>query len=224
MVVLDDPDRDGKAGAPKVFAEGFNAAEDGPAIGLLADDKGKIYLANIPHVWTLEDSDGDLVADKREKLISGFGVKTSLSGHDLHGFAWGPHDGKLYFSMGDRGFNITTKAGKVLKDTNSGAVFRCDPDGSNLEIFFHNLRPRSRREIRHSRAWPCRWSRLSRCWIPCCPWALPLKMCVNPMVLDQLSGSDGSERRLWSDKVCPVPSGATGHWPSSSNVTSSIRI
>ena len=42
--------------------------------------------------------------------------------------------------MGDRGFNVTNKDGEVLKDTNSGAVFRCDLDGSNLEIFYHNLR------------------------------------------------------------------------------------
>jgi len=138
--VLTDPDGDGKANAPQIFADGFNATEDGPAIGLLADEGGKIFLANIPHIWTLEDTDGDLKSDKREKLISGFGVKSSLSGHDLHGLVWGPHDGKLYFSMGDRGFNITTKEGTVLKDTNSGAAFRCDPDGSNLEIFYHNLR------------------------------------------------------------------------------------
>ena len=140
VVVLSDADGDGKAEPPQVFADGFSAAEDGPAIGLLAGESGKIYLANIPHIWTLEDTDGDLQADTREKLVSGFGVKTSLSGHDLHGLVWGPHDGKLYFSMGDRGYNITTKEGKILKDTNSGAAFRCDPDGSNLEIFYHQLR------------------------------------------------------------------------------------
>ncbi|MFT4547176.1 MAG: quinoprotein glucose dehydrogenase [Verrucomicrobiales bacterium] len=140
VVVLSDADGDGKAGAPSVFADGFNAAEDGPAIGLLADDQGKIFLANIPHVWLLEDKDGDLKADTREKIVSGFGVKTSLSGHDLHGLAWGPHDGKLYFSMGDRGYNITSKEGRVFKNTNSGGAFRCNPDGSNLELVYHNLR------------------------------------------------------------------------------------
>ena len=140
VVVLRDPDRDGKADPPSVFADGFSAAEDGPAIGLLAGGDGQILLANIPHIWELSDADGDLVSDARKRLVSGFGVKTSLSGHDLHGLVWGPHDGKLYFSMGDRGFNVTTKEGKVLKDTNSGAAFRCDPDGSNLEIFYHNLR------------------------------------------------------------------------------------
>ena len=30
--------------------------------------------------------------------------------------------------------------GRLLSDPNSGAVFRCDPDGSNLQIFYHRLR------------------------------------------------------------------------------------
>ncbi|MDG2122182.1 MAG: HEAT repeat domain-containing protein, partial [Verrucomicrobiales bacterium] len=138
VVVMADVDGDGKAEVPTVFAEGFSEAEDGPAIGLLAGE-GRILMACVPHVWDLKDADGDGVSEAREKLASGFGVKTSLSGHDLHGLVWGP-DGKLYFSMGDRGYNVTTKEGKVLKNTNSGAAFRCDPDGSNLEIFYHNLR------------------------------------------------------------------------------------
>ncbi|MEM9479078.1 MAG: PVC-type heme-binding CxxCH protein [Verrucomicrobiota bacterium] len=135
---LRDTDRDGVADEIKEFASGFNDMVDGPAIGIVAGG-GKIYMACIPNIWLLEDTDGDGVADKHEVFQDGFGPKVSLSGHDLHGMIWGP-DGKLYFSIGDRGFNLTTREGNVLEDVNSGAVFRCDADGSNLEVFFHGLR------------------------------------------------------------------------------------
>lgn len=138
IVVLRDGDGDGRADtAPTVFADGFNAAEDGPAIGILADPdiEGRILMASVPHIWDVRDTDGDLVADSQEPMLSELGVKTSLSGHDLHGLVWGP-DGKLYFSLGDRGFNVTTKEGTTLKNPNSGAAFRCNPDGSELEVFY----------------------------------------------------------------------------------------
>ena len=138
VVRLEDHDGDGRAETLLEFASGFNEDVAGPAIGLLAGSQG-IYLTCIPHLWLLKDVDGDGQADDKLKLLSGFGVKTSLSGHDLHGLAWGP-DGKLYFSMGDRGFNCRTREGRILKDTNAGAVFRCNPDGSDLEIFYHQLR------------------------------------------------------------------------------------
>ncbi|MCB1095207.1 MAG: HEAT repeat domain-containing protein [Verrucomicrobiae bacterium] len=139
VITLEDSNDDGKADRLEEFASDFDEPEDGPAIGLIYGNGNTIYMTCIPHVWALEDTDGDGKADKRESLIDGFGPKNSLSGHDLHGLAWGP-DGKLYFSMGDRGYNLKTKEGKQLKNTNSGAAFRCDPDGSNLEIFYYNLR------------------------------------------------------------------------------------
>lgn len=136
---LRDTDMDGSADEVKVFADNFRDALDGPAIGLLAGEPGEIYLTCIPHLWKLSDRDGDGFAERRESIQSGFGPKVSLSGHDLHGLAWGP-DGKLYFSLGDRGFNLETKDGEILKDVNSGAAFRCNPDGTEMEVFYHQLR------------------------------------------------------------------------------------
>ena len=138
---LRDTNGDGKADESVVFAEGFNDAVDGPLIGLIAGTpgSGKIYATCIPHLWELTDADGDGKAEAKVSLQEGFGPHVSLSGHDLHGLAWGP-DGKLYFSLGDRGFNLKTKEGRALKDLNSGAAFRCNPDGSELEVYYHQLR------------------------------------------------------------------------------------
>lgn len=136
---LTDTDADGRADVVTVVADGFDAPVDGPAIGVLSRDRTRTWLACIPHVWELEDADDDGVAEKRSIVATGFGIKTSLSGHDLHGLTWGP-DGLLYFSMGDRGFMTPTKEGATLADPNAGAVFRCRPDGSGLEVFYHGLR------------------------------------------------------------------------------------
>ncbi len=136
--VIEDRDGDGKADHATIFADGFNDPLDGTAGGFLALD-GKIYFACIPHVWMLEDTDGDLVADKRESLQEGYGISVSLSGHDLNGFALGP-DNRIWFTIGDRGYNLKTKEGKHLYSQYSGAVFRMERDGSNLEEVHTGLR------------------------------------------------------------------------------------
>jgi quinoprotein glucose dehydrogenase len=135
---LEDRDGDGRAEVSAIFAPGFNAPEDGLGSGLIARD-GAVWYTNIPHLWRLRDADGDGVAESREKLLSGFGVRTAFLGHDLHGLAWGP-DGRLYWSIGDRGYHVATREGTTLSAPGRGAVFRAEPDGSCLEVFHHGLR------------------------------------------------------------------------------------
>jgi len=128
----------GRADKSEVFAGGFNRPQDGLAAGVLAR-KGQVYLTCIPDLYVLKDTKGTNKADEKKSLFTGFGPTVQYLGHDLHGLRMGP-DGKLYFSMGDRGFNVTTKEGKKLQYPNTGAVLRCDPDGSNLEVVHSGLR------------------------------------------------------------------------------------
>ncbi|QVL33506.1 HEAT repeat domain-containing protein [Telmatocola sphagniphila] len=136
--LLEDTSGSGRANHSTVFAGGFNDPLDGLAAGVLAHE-GKVYLTNIPNLWLLQDTKKTGTADIRKPLLTGFGVSCAFLGHDLHGLIFGP-DGKLYFSIGDRGFNVTSQEGKNFTGLRNGAVFRCDPDGSNFEVVMRGLR------------------------------------------------------------------------------------
>ena len=135
---LADSDGDGRADQYGVFADGFRDVLTGTGAGVLAH-QGEVFYTCIPDVWKLKDRDHDGAADVRESLHSGYGVRVAFRGHDLHGLIMGP-DGRLYFSIGDRGYSITTADGRQLHDPASGAVFRCELDGSGLEVFATGLR------------------------------------------------------------------------------------
>jgi quinoprotein glucose dehydrogenase len=128
----------GVADKSTVFAKGFNQPADGIAAGVLPF-KDKVYFACIPSVWMLRDTKGTGVADEKSVLSTGYGVRSQYTGHDLHGLRIGP-DGRLYFSIGDRALNVTTKEGTTIANTESGAVLRCEPDGSHLELVHSGLR------------------------------------------------------------------------------------
>ena len=136
--LLEDTAGVGKADKSSVFAE-FKDMADGVAAGICVR-KNDVYVTNIPNLWLLKDTTGSGHADVKKVLSYGYGVRYNFLGHDLHGPRFGP-DGKLYFSIGDRGVNIEKSVdGRHVKNVESGSVFRCNADGSGLEIFATGLR------------------------------------------------------------------------------------
>lgn len=129
---------DGTFTTNKVFAGGFNDVLDGTAAGVMAWDD-TVYFACIPKLWMLQDAKRDGVEARRKVIEDGFGVRISLSGHDMNGFAIGP-DGRVWGTIGDRGFNVTTKEGRKYDSRNRGAVFRFEPDGTDFEVVHFGLR------------------------------------------------------------------------------------
>jgi quinoprotein glucose dehydrogenase len=134
--LVEDKDHDGVADSSRVYSDGYNGELDGIASGVLARH-GKVWFTNIPSLWLLEDN-GDQKAKKTE-LLRGFGVRYNFTGHDFHGLALG-QDGKIYFSIGDRGTHVTGKEGQLVDNPDEGAVFRANPDGTEFELFAHGLR------------------------------------------------------------------------------------
>jgi len=136
--VLREPDKAGVYSKQQVYADGFNDVLDGTAAGVF-EYEGTVYLACIPKIYALRDTNGDGVADQRNVIQDGFGVHVSFSGHDLNGFVLGA-DGRIYGTMGDRGFHGTTREGRAYDLADEGFVFRFDPDGSNFEVIHTGLR------------------------------------------------------------------------------------
>src|SRR6185312_6051235 len=105
----------------------------------------RVFVCQSPDILVFEDADGDLKADgPPKKFLTGFGGFDH--DHGVHGINIGP-DGKLYFTVGDAGVNGlqgTDKKGPVFKSNTTtiqkGTVWRCDIDGSHLELIAHNFR------------------------------------------------------------------------------------
>ena len=135
--LVEDTKGTGRADKSTVFADGFKSAADGLGSGVLARN-GKVWYTCIPSLWLLQDTKGTGRADVKKSLHTGYGVHVSFIGHDMHGLRFGP-DGKLYFSIGDRGLHVVAN-GKTIDAPDTGSVLRCNPDGSELELFATGLR------------------------------------------------------------------------------------
>ncbi|MCB1066369.1 MAG: hypothetical protein KDN20_26055, partial [Verrucomicrobiae bacterium] len=135
---IEDTDGDGTADKMGIYAEDFKTEVTGIAAGVLIHE-GDVYSTIAPDVWKLRDTDGDGKADQREVFAHGFGLHIAYAGHDMHGLTVGV-DGRIYWSIGDKGVRVKSKEGDDWRYPNHGAVLRCEPDGSHFEVFAHGLR------------------------------------------------------------------------------------
>ena len=147
ILILEDTKGTGKADKVTTF---YQAKEILAPMGIAVakDPVGpgyKVYVCQSPDILLFEDKDGNGKADgPPRKLLSGFrGIDHD---HGVHGILIGP-DSKLYFSVGDQGVqNLQSSDGKGRKwttnrsDCQGGTVWRCDLDGTNLELLAHNFR------------------------------------------------------------------------------------
>jgi putative membrane-bound dehydrogenase-like protein len=129
---LEDRDGDGVFEGGKVFVDQLVFP-----MGLVWRE-GRLYVADPPDLVVLEDTDQDGRADKRTVLLAGFGHTDNGS---LHGLTLGP-DGWLYLTLGQPdGYKLKRADGTFLEGK-SGALLRCRPDGSDVEVVargFENL-------------------------------------------------------------------------------------
>ena len=123
--VLSDTNKNGRFDKITTFADGLNIP-----IGLYPHKNG-VLAWSIPNIWWFEDTDGDGVADKREKRYGPLGWERDTHGMNAS-FTRG-FDGWLYATHGFN--NNTTIRGSDGSEVvmNSGNTYRILLDGSRVE-------------------------------------------------------------------------------------------
>lgn len=145
IVILEDTDGDGKADKETTFYQG-NDVNTALGVCVLGN---KVIVSCSPNVFVLTDDNGDDKADRKEVLFTGIaGVDHD---HGVHAFVFGP-DGKLYFNMGNEARELKRPDGSPVRDVEGrvvsnagqpwrqGLVFRCNLDGTEVEVLGHNFR------------------------------------------------------------------------------------
>lgn len=135
---LEDLSGDGVADQSQLVVDDFNEEVTDVAGGVLAhgDD---LFVGVAPDLWRLKDKNGDGIADEKTSISHGYGVHVGFSGHGMSGVEMGP-DGKIYWQIGDIGFNGKGPDGQKWEHPNSGVIVRANPDGSDFEVFAYGVR------------------------------------------------------------------------------------
>ena len=144
ILILEDTDKDGRADKQTVFYQSpaINSPHGVCVLG------NKVIVSALGAIHVLTDENGDDTADRDDLLFTGIGGPQH--DHGVHQFMFGP-DGKFYFNIGNAGDQLRDRNGQKIIDLDGkevaqqrpyqqGLVFRCDPDGSNVETLGWNFR------------------------------------------------------------------------------------
>ncbi|WPP50711.1 DUF7133 domain-containing protein [Catalinimonas niigatensis] len=137
---LEDKDGDGLADFSQLMVDDFND-EVTDVAGAVMSYEDDLFVGAGPDMWRIKDTNGDGIADEKTSISHGYGIHVGFSGHGMSGLEMGP-DGKIYWGIGDIGFNGNTKGqdNKLLKYPNRGVIVRSNPDGSDFEVFAMGVR------------------------------------------------------------------------------------
>jgi len=129
IIVLEDTDHDGVADRNAVFADGLLIPTG------VAPGDGGAYVANSTELIHFKDKDGDLKADSRDIILSGFGTEDTH--HILHTLRWGP-EGHLYFNQSIYiHSHVETPWG--VRRLNAGGIWQFRPETRELGVFMRGL-------------------------------------------------------------------------------------
>ncbi|MFY9252210.1 MAG: PVC-type heme-binding CxxCH protein [Fuerstiella sp.] len=129
VVVLEDTDHDGVSDKTHIFAEGLLIPTG------IAPGDGGAYVANSTELLHFADTDGDLKADSKRVVLSGFGTEDTH--HILHTLRWG-YDGYLYFNQSIYiHSHIETPWG--VRRLNAGGIWQFRPETLELGVFMRGL-------------------------------------------------------------------------------------
>ncbi|WP_339924304.1 HEAT repeat domain-containing protein [uncultured Cyclobacterium sp.] len=135
---LEDTDGDGLADKYQlVFEELHDEVTDvAGAVMKYGDD---LFVGAAPDMWRVKEDPKTGLTKEKVSISHGYGVHIGFGGHGMSGLEMGP-DGRVYWGIGDIGFNGKDQAGNTHKYPNRGVIARSNPDGSDFEIFAMGVR------------------------------------------------------------------------------------
>lgn len=135
---LEDLTGNGLANRSQLYHQGFNEIVSDVA-GAVLYHEGDVFLGVAPDLWRIRDHNQDGYGERKESISHGFGVNIGFGGHGMSGLTTGP-DGRIYWSIGDRGMSVEDQDGNRWHHPRSGVIVRSEPDGSDFEVFASGLR------------------------------------------------------------------------------------
>ncbi|MEX2601612.1 MAG: HEAT repeat domain-containing protein [Balneolaceae bacterium] len=135
---ISDQSGNGTADEARLYIRDFHEeiTDVAGAITLYDED---VFIGVGPDMWRVRDTDGDGMGDWKESISHGYNVHIGFSGHGMSGATVGP-DGRIYWGIGDMGYNVIDQEGNHHYSPNQGGILRSEPDGSNFEVFATGLR------------------------------------------------------------------------------------
>ncbi len=111
LLILEDTDQDGRVDVSNVWADHLNMPTG------FALSRDGVYLSEGRSLLRISDTDGDGKADRRETVLSGFGVGDTHQ--NINSLTWGPA-GDLWFSQGLHNYSRVETPWGIVRGESAG--------------------------------------------------------------------------------------------------------